>query len=512
MATLIQAERMADVMCLVTSPSSSEGAETQMVSSQCDKPSSSARHPYAQRGEEIVHTGVKASDHVFWDTLIRTAGTTPGSVGDTNSLFIGGNRSPANTNLPNGSTLPSDQSFVALALRVFVWVRNPILRVAGGAAGEIAQNGDYSSLTPFLSGGSAVGNAPGSIQDYYRLVWQIEEQVHWTFGTGLKPSLENVPTWYLPAGGQISGDMGDSTDLIHWQNSGYDGHSGILAGAPRSVMSRCAPGELRESSACTFGCDGANPQPSRTNGIGGDLEVVRKVQRLADDEPTNTSASSARRLAEMRADEIVHASPTRAGSTPPGARGSHPAAPERDRHGQPVLAQRRGPGPGVRYGSGQPQHAQRPRQPQRRGPHEQGDHLHLRRLESISGMMQAVTKPASNGEHSRESIPCRAAWKHAEGRRDSRRAAPGGAGGERATVTGRQSPAPERQATSDAETDRAQGRGWDSPNLRATAEPRAVQPRRPVMDAPCVHDAPRQPCGSTWAGASVPARVGAYAA
>ena len=35
-------------------------------------------------------------------------------------------------------------------------------------------------------------------------------------------------TWYFPAGGGISGDMGGVTDLIHWQNSGYDGHSGIL--------------------------------------------------------------------------------------------------------------------------------------------------------------------------------------------------------------------------------------------------------------------------------------------
>jgi hypothetical protein len=164
----------------------------------------------------------------FWDTLIRTAGTTPGTVGDTNTLFIGGNRSPSNTNLPNGSTLPADQSFVALALRVFVWIRNPILRVAGAGVGEVAQNGDYGTLTPFLAGGNAVGNAPASIQDYYRLIWQIEEGIHWTFGTGLKPSIENVPTWYLPAGGGISGDMGDSTDLIHWQNSGYDGHSGIL--------------------------------------------------------------------------------------------------------------------------------------------------------------------------------------------------------------------------------------------------------------------------------------------
>jgi hypothetical protein len=165
----------------------------------------------------------------FWDTLVRTAGLTAGTVTDTTSLFTsGGVRNESTTNLINGSTLPSDQSHVVLALRVFAWVRNPILRVAGGGAGELAQNGDYSTVAPWLVGGIAVGQAPGTVQDYYRLIWQIEEQLHWSFGTGLKNSIFNMPTWYFPAGGGISGDMGGTSDLIHWQNSGLDGHSGIL--------------------------------------------------------------------------------------------------------------------------------------------------------------------------------------------------------------------------------------------------------------------------------------------
>ena len=125
--------------------------------------------------------------------------------------------------------MPSDQSHVVLALRVFTWFRNPILRRAGGVPGEVAENGDYSLLTQFLApAGSALGNAPANIEDIYRLHWQAEEQVHWSFGTGLKNSIDNMPTWYFPAGGGISGDMGAATDLIHWQNSGWDGHSGIL--------------------------------------------------------------------------------------------------------------------------------------------------------------------------------------------------------------------------------------------------------------------------------------------
>ena len=166
----------------------------------------------------------------FYDTLVRTAGMAAGTVQDNTTLFIPGNgqRGEATTNLPSGNTLPSDQSHVTLALRVFAWYRNPILRVPGGVAGEVSGNGDYDTVTPFLTGGLAVGNAPATIQDYYRLIWQTEEQLHWSFGTGMKNSIENMPTWYFPAGGGISGSMAGATDLIHWQNSGYDGHQGIL--------------------------------------------------------------------------------------------------------------------------------------------------------------------------------------------------------------------------------------------------------------------------------------------
>lgn len=165
----------------------------------------------------------------FWDTLIRTSGFEAGTVGDNTQLFTAnGARNDATTNLINGSTLPSDQSHVVLALRVFTWFRNPILRVAGGEAGEISENGDYSSVALWLAGGAAAGQAPGDIQDVYRLHFQAEEQLHWSFGTGMKQSIINMPTWYFPAGGGISGDMAGATDMIHWQNSGYDGHSGIL--------------------------------------------------------------------------------------------------------------------------------------------------------------------------------------------------------------------------------------------------------------------------------------------
>lgn len=81
--------------------------------------------------------------------------------------------------LPQGNlgTNKSDQSHVVLALRCFAWYRNPIRRIPGGGANEVAFNGDYNLIAPWLVGGAAIGNAPASVQDYYRLIWQTEEQL-----------------------------------------------------------------------------------------------------------------------------------------------------------------------------------------------------------------------------------------------------------------------------------------------------------------------------------------------
>ena len=167
----------------------------------------------------------------FWDTLIRTPGYTQGNVQDQTDLFGGSGtvRTPATTNLQNGSTLPSDQSHVVLALRVFSWYRNSIKRVAGGVGQRARSQRRLRQRRPCGPGqGAGVGQAPGQIQDVYRLHWQTEEQLHWSFGTGEKFSITNMPTWYFPTGGGLSAQLGGATDLIHAQNSGVDGHSGIL--------------------------------------------------------------------------------------------------------------------------------------------------------------------------------------------------------------------------------------------------------------------------------------------
>jgi hypothetical protein len=181
----------------------------------------------------------------FYDTLIRTSGLGGNiqAVNQRQSLFTNAARQDdinALTNLQNGSTLPSDQSHVTLALRVFTWFRNPQIRASGPANGNIKNNGDFSveGAAAFFSTGTptdpngpnkgpGAGNYPGDIEDVYRLYWQAEEQLHWSYGTGEKFSITNMPTKYFPDGGGLWGDLGGSSDLIN-MNNGTPDHTAIL--------------------------------------------------------------------------------------------------------------------------------------------------------------------------------------------------------------------------------------------------------------------------------------------
>jgi hypothetical protein len=170
----------------------------------------------------------------FWDTLIRTAGMGGSSprISDRVKLFTNQSRTDditAVTNLDNGSTLPSDQSHVTLALRVFVWFRNPQVRSAVGGAGIANANGDFDPTSALLFFGSsaASGNSIGNVEDVFRLYWQSMEQLHWSFGTGEKFSITNMQTKYFPDGGGLYGDLGDASDLINFVN-GMPTHEAIL--------------------------------------------------------------------------------------------------------------------------------------------------------------------------------------------------------------------------------------------------------------------------------------------
>lgn len=167
----------------------------------------------------------------FYDSVVRNAGlggTTP-QVGDQTDLFTQAGKSQGETNLKNGSTLPSDQSHVTLALRAFVWFRAGEVRgtVVGGV---LTRNGDFDpALVPtfFGVGGPGAGNAVADYHDVHRNYWQSLEQIHWSYGTGEKFSITNMATKYFPDGGGLDGELGGVSDLIHW-NNGEPTHAAIL--------------------------------------------------------------------------------------------------------------------------------------------------------------------------------------------------------------------------------------------------------------------------------------------
>lgn len=183
----------------------------------------------------------------FRDTLIRTAGYTAGAVTDVTRLFTVAGKPEGETNLPNGSTLPSDQSMVVLACRVFTHFRNPIQRpqtldaatglpvrdqVNIGLGNFIPRgNGDYelpntqavSDQFETLLGTNGIGGS----QDCFRLWWQSQDQLLWSFGAGDKYSITSMPTSYFPYGGGLAQGQMEGTELIQWSN-GMPSHEGIL--------------------------------------------------------------------------------------------------------------------------------------------------------------------------------------------------------------------------------------------------------------------------------------------
>lgn len=165
----------------------------------------------------------------FRDSLIRTSGFFPGTVQDRTTLFTTAGKSSGETNLVQGSVLPSDQSMVVLALRSFLWFRNSQARSAATLTTSIGQNGDFFIIAANEAAavGLLNGSVPGDTRDVHRLYWQASEQLLWTFGAGDKPSLSSMPSSYFPWGGGLHGQLGGSTDLIHWDN-GMPDHAGIL--------------------------------------------------------------------------------------------------------------------------------------------------------------------------------------------------------------------------------------------------------------------------------------------
>lgn len=117
--------------------------------------------------------GVKERRHQpFWDTLIRTTGNPSPTIGSSTRLF--GNANVGNlalTNLQVAGQLASDQTYVILALRCWLYFNGTDRRV---------------------------------------LYLGMASQLYFTLTVGDKPQFQ-CPSWYLPAGGGIYGfDSGTS--------------------------------------------------------------------------------------------------------------------------------------------------------------------------------------------------------------------------------------------------------------------------------------------------------------
>jgi hypothetical protein len=131
-------------------------------------------------------SGIRERRHQpFWDTLIRTTGDPTPIIQNSTRLF--GNANVGNlalTNLQVAGQLASDQTYVALALRAWL----------------------------FFDGTNARLNYQG-----------ILSQLYFTLTLGDKPQFI-APCWYFPAGGGIYGL--DATTAVF--NNGYPSQAAIM--------------------------------------------------------------------------------------------------------------------------------------------------------------------------------------------------------------------------------------------------------------------------------------------
>lgn len=132
-----------------------------------------------------VH-GVRERRHQpFWDTLIRTTGAPAAAIQPRTALFGNANVGQfALTNLQVAGQLASDQTYVCLALRAFLYFE-----------------GDNSRA-------------------HYT---QVSSQLYFTFQLGDKPQF-SAPCWYHPAGGGLYGSDPGALTL----NNGYPSQQAIL--------------------------------------------------------------------------------------------------------------------------------------------------------------------------------------------------------------------------------------------------------------------------------------------
>lgn len=124
--------------------------------------------------------GVRERRHQpFWDTLVRTTGAPASTINASTKLY--GNANVGNlslTNLQVAGQLASDQTYVVLALRAYL----------------------------YFDGTNA--------RTFYQ---QVSSQLFFTFQLGDKPQFTS-PCWYTPSGGGVWGSGGGALADMNWNN------------------------------------------------------------------------------------------------------------------------------------------------------------------------------------------------------------------------------------------------------------------------------------------------------
>lgn len=131
--------------------------------------------------------GVKERRHQpFWDSLVRTTGAPSPAIQPTTILFGNANIGRLDlTNLQVAGQLASDQTYVVLALRCWLYF-----------------------------------NGTNRRANYL----QVASQLYWTLSLGDKPAFQ-APCWYFPSGGGIWGAVDDASSIF---NLGEPSHQAIL--------------------------------------------------------------------------------------------------------------------------------------------------------------------------------------------------------------------------------------------------------------------------------------------
>jgi hypothetical protein len=166
----------------------------------------------------------------FRDALLRTSGAYAGDLQDQTELFVRAGKPDGESNLKQGSVLPSDQSMVILVLRCLLHFRAPRVRSAASLDYTVdpsGWNGDYFITDAAAANTLLAGSMPGDYHDVERLYKQASEQLLWDFGCGEKVSIRSMPSSYFPWGAGLVGDLGGVSDLVHF-NNGEASHEAML--------------------------------------------------------------------------------------------------------------------------------------------------------------------------------------------------------------------------------------------------------------------------------------------